>query len=286
MGMLLYELATREHPFQTEVWMEDFFPRFVQSGGRPTISPDHHIPPGFRELIEQSWHQIPAQRPSMERLVGSFIAIVKRLAADDPAYVPLFSTFQVVSPDTEDRQMRGFRYPLEDILPQSRFIPSVGSHPASVNNSYGSLKKPLRLRFRCLKCLKYTMGMSSHCPRCNIRICSQCLKNHSCIDVSPHRSVRIAAILLPNSDPSRLWFGRDNGTIGMSSVSRMLLHHVPLLAFRNPFCFPNMKKMPALPSPLWPSIRLAFIRPGSDRHLVSFVCGHHSPSPYPSLSIS
>ncbi|MDP2437025.1 MAG: protein kinase [archaeon] len=233
-SLVLYELATRRHPFQKEVSMEDFLPRFVQSGGRPAFLPeddaDEVMPLGYRELIVRCWHPDPAMRPSMQAVVAELIAIINSMAQttskDRPAFVALSSTLSSPLPFTSlsQRVYRVHKLNVTSLLDDTVSFSSSFSSSAS----YGNLKKPLTLRLRCVKCLKYTMGMGSHCSVCDIRICSQCLKTHPCITRQPRLAesaenvesvedvvLRVTAILIPGADNSRLWFGSDGGKVGL-----------------------------------------------------------------------
>jgi Protein tyrosine and serine/threonine kinase/FYVE zinc finger len=80
MGIVLWELITHEHPFQSEVKMEYFIRGYVLDGGRPTI-PDG-VPPDYERLVRSCWHADPAQRPTFIEIVERLIDLACDLAPD------------------------------------------------------------------------------------------------------------------------------------------------------------------------------------------------------------
>ena len=78
-GIMLWELAARSHPF------EEFHYSFatdiedaVVSGKRPTIPKD--CPRAFEALIQDCWHDNPAQRPTFAQIMARFPSIVSEVA--------------------------------------------------------------------------------------------------------------------------------------------------------------------------------------------------------------
>jgi len=81
MGLVFWTLMSRELPFQE---METLLSTIeaVKDGKRPAI-PDSW-PKEYAELVEQLWHQDPAERPS----VGKVVATLERLLASQEAIEP------------------------------------------------------------------------------------------------------------------------------------------------------------------------------------------------------
>eukprot|EP01114_Cavostelium_apophysatum_P022155 TRINITY_DN7922_c0_g2_i4.p1 TRINITY_DN7922_c0_g2~~TRINITY_DN7922_c0_g2_i4.p1 ORF type:complete len:1489 (-),score=439.35 TRINITY_DN7922_c0_g2_i4:127-4593(-) len=69
-GIILWELITREHPFENYKWMSELEEAIID-GVRPIIPAD--VPPGFSQLIQDCWQPESALRPS-------FLTICNRLS--------------------------------------------------------------------------------------------------------------------------------------------------------------------------------------------------------------
>ena len=85
-GIILWELISREEPFQAEVAKKEpfsppgFIKEFVLNGGRPRN--DEWWPEEYCQLISRCLNQIPEERPSMSEIAEDLFIISKTLAPD------------------------------------------------------------------------------------------------------------------------------------------------------------------------------------------------------------
>jgi len=80
MGLLLWELLTRSHPFKKAIANNPLFmgqeKKFILKGGRPHIEEELRSQnKEYIELIEQCWQSDPSQRPSFIEIYGKLVDI-------------------------------------------------------------------------------------------------------------------------------------------------------------------------------------------------------------------
>ncbi len=104
-GIVLWELVTREHPFDEYKlsWTYEIEDK-IRSGGRPTIPAT--CPPAYRDLITRCWHQDSAQRPTFIEITHDVTTLIMSEAPDLAQELEMIYLFdgEVEPVDVEENQ--------------------------------------------------------------------------------------------------------------------------------------------------------------------------------------
>ena len=116
MGIMLWELFTRKHPFcgsfECEIDLAGQIQSFISNGGRPTIPSD--CPQDYKSLMEQCWAQNPDDRPEYSEIVETLKSLCLKYVSKDLQFPEENNSFSSFS----------HQYPQQNQCPSNDFFPS------------------------------------------------------------------------------------------------------------------------------------------------------------------